>query len=371
MLLWLPLYIWRGQSKQNGHPLCVAYVGGISKYQYYYSELMFNSKPEISYEGRIFFSRIIWVLRKKNLDCAMIIWEPNVVITWYQQNKLQFVVPNWIKMKIDISQTMHVMIAQSRSGYRNISRLIHKYEYTFTCSKNSDDFIYFYENMYLPYSKRRFGESASLWPYSEVFDSERQPELFLVRKQTNIVAGIVVKYSNNNVILCSFGVTDNYFDFINKGLLGSAFYYVITTMQDRGYKQVFIGDSRPFINDGVTRFKIRLLATLEKVNRDEYYGFSIFSLLHETSGIKDFLLHNPFIYFSRAGELKGALWVSESEEVNEEGFQKAYKRMESSGIEHCDIFAFQPVQLTSYMNHENSSMSTSIHNANEYFITHE
>ena len=60
--------------------------------------------------------------------------------------------------------------------------------------------------------------------------------------------------------------------------------------------------------------------------------------MHDGNGVRDFLMHNPFIYLSKNKELKGAVWISKDEDVNEEYFSKSFKRMERAGVEQCDTY---------------------------------
>jgi hypothetical protein len=367
MMVWLPLYLWNGQSKQNGYPLCVAYIGTIPKHQHYYINLMFDPQPEITYHGRFFYKKIIRLLKKPNISCAMALWEHNPYTVCYLQKVSQFIIPNWVKMKIDISSPLQEMEKQKHSGFRSIKRHIRKYQYTYIRTANPDDFADFYEHMYLPFAKQRFGETASISSYTDVFKSTTQTELFIVKNPTGPVAGMVVEYQKDDAILTFFGIKDGNINLIRQGLLGVNYYYIIEALQKKGYQRVNVGDSRPFINDGVIRYKTRLLATLEKSYQYKPHHCTSLLFIRNVPGSRDFLLHNPFLHLIKKSELTGSIWISQTQDMTQDEFTEVCKYFKHAGIRHCNVYSFQSPEFFSYISHGDQEMSFSIHHANKKY----
>jgi hypothetical protein len=362
MQFFLPLYFWDGKSKSSLLPLSVAYVGYISLNQNYYLELIFSSKPEIRYQGKFFFNNIFNSIRKKNPACSMVLWEPTSIVTWYLRNKLPFIIPNWVQMEIDISHPLQVMEKQKRTGYENFKRLIRKYEYSYILSKNTnEEFEDFYKNMYIPYAKYRFGDCALIPEYDKVFDPSYRSELFLIRKKNQIVAGCIVQFKDDIVNCHALGVKKNCFEMTKQGVLGTVYIFIIQELQKRGYQNLHVGGVRAMWNDGVTRLKVRLMATISENCNYTPNRCTYLSVMNNFSGIRDFLEHNPFVHLAKNGKLAGAIWISNQTNVSEEGFRKVFKRMERAGIQHCNLHTLQPVQLPSDLNLVNSPMTVSQH----------
>jgi hypothetical protein len=368
MTLFLPCYIIKGTSKSNKLPLFVGYIGSLSNTYYFYINLMFGSEPEINYAGKFFITRIIEAVKRKEPSCNMILFEPGYSVRVYMRNKPKFIIPNWIKFDLDISLSLKEMIKDKRSGYRNITRLIQKQEYTFTITGDQADFIDFYNNMYLPYSIHNFGNTASSLQYSDVFNPNSNRELLLLKKGNEAVGGLVIEYNIEIAKLCFFGVREGYFDLKTNGALGAAYYFSISILQKMGYKKLQLGDSRAFINDGVTRFKIRLLAKLDKLHKYVYNQCMFLSLLNDSPGLNDFLSHNPFLHILKNGNPGGVIWVSEEEDLIKNDFQKVYNRMLRAGTSTCAIYSGNPINLPEYSESENTNMSVLIQNANDCFL---
>jgi hypothetical protein len=367
-LLFLPVHTWNGKSRDNQLPLSVAYVGNNTITRHYYLHLFFRPAPEITYAGKIFFIRIFKTIRKKYPACTMILWEPNPFIKWRLRNQQPFILPDWVQLEIDISQSIRTMEKQSRSGYINFRRLIRKYGYSYTLSENTDrEFEDFYQNMYVPYAKYRFGDSALLPDCATIFDPAYQPELFLYKKENRVVAGSVIRYKDDVALCHALGVQEDCFEMAQQGILGATYLFIIDVLQKRGYKKLCVGGVRPIWNDGVVRLKVRLLATISGSYHYAPGQCTYLSALYDSPCIRDFLVHNPFVHLAKNGELTGAIWISKNEDMNEEGFRKVYKRMERAGIRHCDIFSFRHVPLSPPTD-ENSSMTASIHSFHPYFV---
>jgi hypothetical protein len=368
MSFYLPCYLLKGTSRTNKFPLIAGYIGPCSITRYYYINLIFSYEPEIIYLGRFFFTRVPRILKKKYPACGMILYEPESFLSKQMQNGSGFIIPKWVKMELDISNSLKEMENVKRSGYRNIVRLINKHEFTYARSENPDDFIRFYENMYLPYARYRFAGASSVWKFFEVFPPAAHRELLLIKKKNDDIGGLVIDYKADTATLCFFGVSEYCVEYINHGLLGALYYFAIRTLQSQGYKKIHLGDSRSFINDGVIRFKIRLLATIERSDKFDIKHNIYLSVFQYSPGIKDFLLNNPFIAISSSGEQVGVIWLSNEKELCEEPFKKVFRRMERSGIQHLKINVFGHLKLPLNLPEENQSMSVSVHKANDYIL---
>ena len=363
-----PVFVCSGRSS-SGIALCAAYAGSDLRQRSYYLGLLFGADPEIAYAGRFFFWRITGAVRKYYPECGLIVWEHAPAVRWLLKSRPHFLVPHWIKMEIDISRPMRAMEKISRSGYRNIARLISKYRYTFTRAEAPEDRAYFYERMYLPFAKARFGGTAYVQPYAAVFEKPgAASELYMLRENGRKVAGMVMLFDAGGPALGFFGVLDGRVDMLRRGALGAAYYFSIKVLQGRGHARVAIGDSRPFIHDGITRFKIRLLATLVNQQRYDYHRCCSLRLLKATAGIKDFLAGNPFMCFSEAGTLRGAFWAERGEACSGEDLQKALRRMQRGGIEQFDVHVFEPASAPAFPESGESSISVAIRDANTFFF---
>ena len=366
--IWRPVYIWNGKSKQNGLSLCVAYIGNSKIYREYYISIMFKSGVETTCINNRFLFGIIRLLKQKQPDCSVILWEHSSITKWYLQKKQKFVIPFWIRTEIDISQPIK-QLERKRKKYREMANLIRKQEYTCESSDKIDDFTDFYYNMYVPYANYRHGETASVLEYSVVFDPESKHELFLLKKHSEVLGGVVVKYKNRSAKMSFFGIKKEHLSKTEEGFLGALYYFIIQSLQIKGYRKMSIGDSHPFIFDGVTRFKLYMLAQLEHGVKYREDRNTTMLILNVSKGIADFLKYNPFVYFSRNSELTGAIWIEDKNIENEKEIQTSFKMMERIGVKYCFVNNLNVKNhILRKEDFKDSAMVVSIYNANEYIV---
>ena len=363
-----PVYIWNGTSKHNNFPLCVAYIGKTCTFQRYYLSLLFNPDFKVTFLGNRLLYFIMFLLEKKHHDCAITLWELNRPMKWYLQKKQKFIIPFWIESEIDISQPIKKMERKSKSGYRDSARLIRKYGYTCEFSNEPDVFADFYHNMYTPFVRYRFGDSATLWKYHEIFDTESQHELILLKKQSEILGGFLMKYKNNDAKISFLGIKKKYLKNLHEGLLGALYYFTVQTLQNRGCHKVFIGVSHAFINDSVTRYKIHMLAQLTQDIKYKNNKYISMLILRDTVGLRDTLVNNPFIHLAENEQLQGTLWLSDYNKEKTD-FLKNYNRMKRFGVKHCEVNCFgKPEQQLKNDIFNTVVTPLAIHNADKYIV---
>lgn len=147
--------------------------------------------------------------------------------------------------------------------------------------------------MYLPYVKKTFGDSAFLMPYEEMQEAIPRCELFLITQDgKDIAGGIHVYDETKRVRAWSIGVRDGNRNWVKAGALAALEYFETVYLHDQGYTQIHRGASRPFLNDGVLRFKLKRGMTIT-----DNSALSFFIIpLRCSDGVRSFFENNPFIY---------------------------------------------------------------------------
>lgn len=366
---WLPVYLLEGQYIDNNKNLNLAYVGNNSRNRSYYNNLFYGSEARVSYIGRIYYKRIVKSLKENHPDCCFIIWEYLGFIRRYLKNKPFFIIPLWIKMKIDINEPLSLLKKKSRSGFKNIDRLIRKYDYTCEITNRLDDFKDFFHNMYIPFAQVRFGERVSVLPFEEVIDDNSVKELFLVKSNSNVMAGTIVKFDNGHVTMSFLGVKQRWISSLKNGILGALYFFVIESLQNRGYKQLLIGDTKPFLTDGTTQFKIRLLASVDDEHKYIVKRSNIFTFLKKDESIQDFLVNNPYVFFEE-NRLNGAIWVGGTcnKTTSAEKTRYALELLKKLNIRQCTIYSFNDYALPLDLSSEKDKIKLSYRYASDFFI---
>jgi hypothetical protein len=91
---------------------------------------------------------------------------------------------------------------------------------------------------------------------------------------------------------------------VQQGMLAALYIFCFEYLHEKGFKHVNMGGSRPFLRDGVLKFKRKFSQT---VTNGRWEGFSL-KILSLTPVVRTFLMNNPFIFFTR-GLLHGAVFT--------------------------------------------------------------
>ena len=248
---------WRleGRERTSGTPLVIVFAGQLEN-KNYIAHLAFTDSPVEQSLGR----RWLWTLlppeRKRESDGVDL-----RIIELYENQRhwleacFQFFVPVWIGGVQDL-QSAVARLHRSRNA-KNDLRQMRKNETTFEVTKNREEFEYFYSNMYLPYIKNRYGTHAFSMSHEEMRGKLGCSELIFVKVRGERVAGRILLYENDSVRAWSMGVKDGDSAYVKAGAIKAMDYFTYQYLAERGYKVLHLGGSRPFLLDGVLRYKRR------------------------------------------------------------------------------------------------------------------
>ncbi len=205
-------------------------------------------------------------------------------------------VPPLVDQVLDIDKPLDDAIKISSKQLKKV----HKYSYEI--SNDFDALKFFYENMYSPYLKRKYGDSAvdKFSNFEKIF---RNGELMFITLNGERVSASLNEISNNIYYCRKNGVSDE--KSIKEGTLVAAYYFSILRAKDIGIKIVDFGRSRPFLTDGVLKHKSRWGTRIcddKTVKRIIY--------------LKNILFEQPFIYIEDE-KLKAVVFPENEELIKE------------------------------------------------------
>src|SRR5690606_31913556 len=86
---------------------------------------------------------------------------------WYRRNKI--LMPGWVIQRLSLAGSWDDVVARFRKNTRATDlRKIRKYQFDFGTTSESCALQTFYDEMYLPYTRRRFGGVAEIVPFERV-----------------------------------------------------------------------------------------------------------------------------------------------------------------------------------------------------------
>ena len=127
----------------------------------------------------------------------------------------------------------------------------------FFVTKDPAFFDFFYHRMYLPYMRERHRSRAIYREHEDMRKSFDHGELLFIRKGQDLIAGVLIDYQIMETIprTTQLGVLDGNADYVREGALAAIYYYTIKYLKDKGHQRFNVGLSRPFLSDGVLRYK--------------------------------------------------------------------------------------------------------------------
>jgi hypothetical protein len=305
------VFVYEGQEKGSSMPIAMAYAGTHTQVEDYWVRSALSDGWRKHSLGRQFYLNIPSVLNRTFPDCSLLLTEHNAMT----KPKSGFLVPEGIDMEINISAPIEKLLGSQRT---DILRRIRKFELTYEITKDPRRFNEFYYKMYLPYMKQRNSDPAAVATYSVLAEVFARGELILVRDSSAVLCGGLIEIQNGRVRCHKMGVKDGNMEYVREGVIGACYYFMVSEMKKRGFKKVHLGEMRPLLNDGITKFKVSLKAELAVT---QHHAFVSLALLRYSPGIESFLISNPFICFDeREGAYRAVIFQPEdrpNEEFND------------------------------------------------------
>jgi len=208
------------------------------------------------------------------------------------------VIPDWVSCEIVLESDLAACSLYKRN-LANFIKKVKRSPFHYIISTDPADFHFFYHQMYLPYTEKRFGKTRVEISKETMRHNFDNGELLLVKQEEQVVAGGIINYSILEGIPrgTQIGVYHGNFEYVKRGALLAYYYYSINYLKKQGYKTFSLGSTRPLFNDGVLRHKLIWGA---KVICEASNALLLWPL-SKNMAIRKFLLSNSFICNDKKG----------------------------------------------------------------------
>jgi len=238
----------------------------------------------------------------KSCDCDIVICEISPIGMNHFHKYDGYILPVWAQMRINIDRPLSEICHRSVSDFSNVTRRIRKYNLTYEILNDYESFSYFNEKLYLPYIKKRHGAEALVEDLNKIWKSTQSSFLISIKENGIIVAASLIRESGDILYFDRLGLLDGNEEYLRKGVIGALYYFGILEGQKRRCKYFDVGGTRPFLTDGLTKYKMGLGA--EFVSDHSYVNEYIWFGVNEHSSVaKEFLCSNPFMYLNKDNRL--------------------------------------------------------------------
>jgi Acetyltransferase (GNAT) domain len=304
------------------------------EYKVYLQNVIFGDLFQARYLGRAWLWKAFNTLPTAAGGCSILIAEVHERHVKLMGTNAGIVVPAWIRGHAPLPRGPEVM---QRSSIKRILRTIRQQSFEYEVTRDPEKFDYFYQKMYVPYIKKRYGDSAFLSPREKLKAKFDSGELILVRKQNEYVSGVLLVYEGDVARMPSLGVRDGEWELVVDGALVALYEFILQHLEQRGCRRVDLGESRTFLNDGVLRSKRKYGHTLSSASIHKF----LIRVLSDTNAARAFLQNNPFI-FQYAGEFRGAVFLDAAAPPSLRTLHEMHKEHSHPGLSELMAFFFSP-----------------------------
>jgi hypothetical protein len=321
----------KAQEKRSKLRLAIQLSAPYSSMHYVTDHILSNYDLEI-HAGQV-LSRKLWQhFCNSKSDLAII--HTDAVPARLRRKKNAFVIPSWIGGVKDLNNSME--LAAKVSQIKSDLRRNRKHRLGFRVTTELGDFDRFYHEMYVPYITNTYADAAFIMPYEELKTAIPHCELFLITYNGEDIAGGLLIYDDTNQVRAwSIGVRDGDRRWVRLGGLAALEYFETVYLLEKGYSQIHKGASRPFLKDGVLRFKLCRGMTIS----DHVEKSFVLLLKNITPGLLEFLERNPFLYIEN-NKLHGAVFISSDSLCDQELANTIFKELQASEAVNLNLFSF-------------------------------
>jgi hypothetical protein len=290
----LPIYQYESDITK------IIYAGYSSIKRNYFLRLMLDNTQDPVFLERRWFWEIPHLIKSHNID--MIISEISPIALNHFQRYNGYIIPEWTTIRIKIDRPISEICDKHVSDFKDVKRRIGIHNLTYEMLTDRESFISFYEKYYLPYMNKRHGEEAWIEDLKKVWESSSSHELMAVRENDTIAGMALIRKSEGTLHLLRLGLLDGDDKYRTHGVIGAMYYFGIIEGQKANCKYMDMGGTRPFLTDGLTKFKMGLGGEFvsELSPKKEYLWLGI----NEGSvTAKEFLHKNQFMHVNKEYKL--------------------------------------------------------------------
>ncbi len=330
------LSVVEGEVKSSQKELTLM-LSGTGPDKSYITNLIFGDSYTEKYTRTLWQWELKRFVSQENPDLLIAI-NPKGAIAHHLRDHNTFNIPIWVRGELDFSVTS---ASQKKISIKADLSKIKKNHLSYIVTKDPKLFDFFYYEMHVPHTSQAHGKAAHTVTYEEMQENLDSSDLFLVKKDDEYIAGGIILYKTGRARAWANGVKDGNPDYVKMGALSALYYFNFLHLEKNGFKNIHIGSSKAFLNDGVLQYKkkwgMRLTGTRG--------GHFVVSVLKFSEGAKSFLTNNPFIQ-SCDNELTGTYFFDSDKAPTEEQLRKIYKRNHLPGMNYLRLHPLTKMQET-------------------------
>lgn len=248
------------------------------------------SEAEKTYEGKVSAVRACEI----GDDCDMTFAISNRLLYRNFVSTGFHVLPAWVQLFFPLDADP-VRIAQRLGSWvkRDIRSIISK-GLTYEITHDSYWFDEFYDKMYIPHIQARHGNTGIVRGRKRLRYYFDNGCIMLVKRGEKLLGGCLMMPVEDVLMWPFLGVIDGSREAIKEGGATALYWFVMNWAFESGFKSINFGHCRPFITDGVLRYKLKW--GMRITNDDDAVRDIAIKVNPNSIQGKRFLAQNPFLH---------------------------------------------------------------------------
>ena len=288
--IFMPVYLCKSES------MSLIYAGYSPIKRNYYARLILNSNYDRSFLGWYWFSKLPAFFKSHNIDVIVSEISSNT-FKWFQIRG-GFILPVWTTTRINVERPMSEICKSNVTDFPNVTRRIRKYNLTPEILSGKENFNLFIEKYYLPYITRRHGQEAFIEDMSKIWKTLDSPFFLAIKENGIIIAMSMLVKSGDSLHFKRLGLLEGNDEYRLHGAIGALYYFGIIEAQKMKCRYFDLGGTRPFLTDGLTKYKLGLGAEFVQ-NLSPLKEYVWFGVNGNSAAASDFLSANPFMFVGK------------------------------------------------------------------------
>jgi hypothetical protein len=329
-LYYLRVKVWLIEGEEQHSHLPMRVLCGLrNETKNYLLKVIFGDCYRQRYLGRFWLWNVSRAIPAASPCSMILLWTCDAHLKRFARRNDWFLLPDWVLGEVDLPRD-----AAATRRVRGALQKIRQNSLGFQVTRDPRQFDDFYSNMYVPYTRKTFGNCAYIYSHRILKRIFLSGDLLLVEREGKTLAGVLIDYEDSTPHLFLLGVRDADRAAVRDGAGGAAlFYFGLQYLQEKGHEKALLGWSRPFFRDGVLEFKRRWS---QVICDSRYWGFGL-RVLSPTLAVKSFLRNNPFM-FKQDDLLYGAVFLDADKPLSPRDVQQITKDHLHAGLSGVKIY---------------------------------
>lgn len=285
-----------GVECRSGQAMRICYLG-LSDYQAYWASQWFEPGYRVQQVKRISHLRNPFARVPDDVDIAVADL-PWPYYHWHREGRI--LMPGWVVQRLSLAGGWDDVVARFRKNTRATDlRKIRKFAFEFRTTSDEHELKAFYDEMYLPYTRLRFGSVAELVPFERVRAAgSGRGRLVQVVLQGEVIAGVIVFETGRASQLHYLGVKEGLERGVTDAALSALYFGALRSAHEAGSEEFSFALTRPVLSDGIYRYKRKWGGELCDEWQENAFLWQVRRL---TAASRAFLEAHPMVVRGRSG----------------------------------------------------------------------